>query len=309
MSIVNATGISYTPAIIAGQMISDLNANQSEQATLEEQLGTGNLVNSPSDNPAAASAIMQLNSGLARAQQYAANASDGLGWLSLGTSTLNQVLSSLQSVRQQVVGLSSAFIDGGQPALNAISSQIDSARQQLINLANTTYGGQAIFAGTGSVAQAYDSNGNYMGGGSAPTRTVAPHAAVAVAATGPDVFGSGTSGLLGSTGVLAQLSSDVVTGTSTSLQQAETTDLSNLDAAISQVEAQAAQLGANYQQMQGFSQQATNSQAALQSQLSGMDSINMAQTTTDLTQAQQSYQAALWATAQIEQQSLVHYLG
>jgi flagellar hook-associated protein 3 FlgL len=304
---VNATPISYTPSVIASQLINNLNADQSLQASLEQQLSSGNIVNSPSDDPAAAASIMQLNSSVSRAQQYSANAADGQGWLSLGNSTVNQVLSTLQSVQQAVLSVSGQSLSGNPSTLASISSQVSSARTQLINLANTTYGGQAIFAGTGNPTQAYDQNGTYVGGGSAPTRTVAPNTSVQVGLTGQQVFGDGTNSpdLLGPNGLLSTIASDLASG---NVQGAQS-NLTNLQSAITNVEDQAAVLGTNYQQMQSFSQQATNAQAALQTQLSSEDSVNVAQTTTQLVQAQQSFQSALWATSQIQRQSLVNYLS
>ena len=67
-------------------------------------------------------------------------------------------------------------------------------------------------------------------------------------------------------------------------------------------------MGANYQRMQAFSQQATSTQQVLQTQMIGIDSTNMAQVTTQLTESQQSYQSALWATSQLSQESLVQFL-
>lgn len=307
MTSVNATPISYTPQVIASQLINNLDADQTQQASLEQQLSSGNIVNSPSDNPAAAASIMQLNSSMSRAQQYSANASDGQGWLSLGNSTVNQVLSTLQSVQQAIIGVSGQTLSGNSSTLTSVANQVSSARTQLINLANTTYGGQAIFAGTGNPTQAYDQNGNYVGAGSAPTRTVAPNTTVSVGVTGQQLFGDGSSSpdLLGPNGLLTTISGELASG---NVQAAEG-NLSNLQSAITNVEDQAASLGNDYQQMQAFSQQATNAQAALQTQLSAEDSVNVAQTTTQLVQAQQTFQSALWATSQIEQQSLVNYLN
>ncbi|HXX90042.1 MAG TPA: flagellar hook-associated protein FlgL [Acidimicrobiales bacterium] len=305
--------ISYTPSIVADQLIANIVANQSQQATLEQQISTGNAINAPSDNPAGAADILQVNAGLARAQQYAANATDGLGWLSLGNSTMNQVLSALQSAQQAVLSVSSANLTGSSAALQGLATQVDSVRQQLTQLANTQYGGQAIFAGTGNVSAAYDSSGNYVGGGAAPTRTVASGEQIPVSVTGPAVFGTGTTGLLsttpGSLGVLAQISADLRAGTPAALNQVMTTDLQNLQNAMSQVEGQAAVLGANYQRMQSFQQQATNAQQALQSELSGIQSTNLPQAITQLGQVQNSYQAALWAASKVTQDSLVQFLG
>ncbi len=304
----NLSAINYTPTIIANQLVSNLNTDQTQQSQLETQLSTGTLVNSPSDNPAAASSLMSLDSTLSRTQQYLTNANDGVGWLSLGTSTLNSVITTLQQAQQSVQALSGNTLTGSQAAITGTVAQLQSSMSEVLNLANTTYGNQAIFAGTGNVAQAYDSSGNYIGGGSAPTRTVAPGVTLPVAATGPAVFGTGTSGLLGPTGVLQTLITDVQTGTPASLKKAYTTDLSALGSAITTVEGQAAVLGASYQRMQAFANQATSAQTALQTQISSIDSVNVAQATTQLVQEQNTYQTGLWATAQIEQHSLVSYL-
>jgi len=159
------------------------------------------------------------------------------------------------------------------------------------------------------VSQAYDQNGNYVGGGSAPTRTVAPSVQVAVGVTGNQVFGSGTTGLLGTTGVLAQIVQDLQTGTTASLSNLQGADAQALTTAITQVSDQAADMGASYQRMTAFAQQATNSQQSLQGQIGGIDSTNVAQVSTQLTEAQQSYQSALWATSQLSQDSLVQFLS
>lgn len=303
------SSIIYTPQTIADQLVSNIMGDQSQQATLQEQIATGSRINQPSDDPSGTASILQLQAANARAGQYVSNANDGLGWLSLANSTLNQAVGILQSVQSTILSVSSAGLTGSQAGLASMASQVQGSLSSLINLANTQYGGQAIFAGTGNVQAAYDQNGNYLGGGSAPTRTVAPGTEVPVSVTGPQVFGSGASGLLGSSGVLAQIVQDLQSGTPAALQKVATTDLGNLQSALSQVETQAAVVGTNYQQMQTFSQEATSAQAALQKELSGIQSTNMPQAITDLSQAQTSYQSALWATAQIRQDSLVQFLG
>jgi flagellar hook-associated protein 3 FlgL len=313
MASMSMPSIELTPSVMNDEMISNLNSQETSIAQLQEQLSTGNVVNQPSDNPALAANIMQINSALGRATSYSNNASDGLGWLQTGNSTMNEIVSTLQSVRQDVLSISSASLSGSQSGLQALADQMNQAQQTLLNLANTSYNGQAIFAGTGNVTTAFDSNGTYVGGGSAPVRTVGPGTQVAVSVTGDSVFGTGTTGLLsttpGSLGVLAQLAQDIGAGTTASLANATGPDLQNLDNALSTVENQAAQLGAQYQQMQTLSTQATNSQAALNTELSGIQSVNLPQAMTSLTQQQNSYQTALWATGQLVQPSLVSFLS
>jgi flagellar hook-associated protein 3 FlgL len=59
--------IELTPSVMNGEMISNLNSEETSIAQLQEQLSTGNVVNQPSDNPALAANIMQINSALSRA--------------------------------------------------------------------------------------------------------------------------------------------------------------------------------------------------------------------------------------------------
>jgi flagellar hook-associated protein 3 FlgL len=308
VSSVNLPSIKYTPGVISASLVNDLNNDQQVQAQLETELSTGVLVNQPSDNPSGAASLLHLQSTLARSNQYVTNANDGLGWLSLGNSTLNSVVSSLQTAQQTVLALSGNALSGNQSAITGATAQLKSVLAQIQSLANTSYGNQAIFAGTGNMTQAYDANGNYVGGGSAPTRTVGPGVTVPVSLTGPEVFGTGTTGLLGSTGVLQQLINDIQTGTPASLTQATTTDMQALTTATASVTNAAANLGAAYQRMQGFANQATAAQTALQTQISSIDSVNIAQASTALSQDQVTYQTGLWATSQIEQHSLVNYL-
>lgn len=314
---VTAPSLSPTPLTISQQLTSAITSDQSQQATLEEEISSGTMVNQPSDNPTLAAQVITLNASLTRAGQYVANANDGEGWLQQGTSTLNEAMSTLQSIEQAVESVSGESLSGQQAALTGIATQVSGGLQELLGLANTTYNGQAIFAGTGGTggaAQAYDANGNYVGGTGVPSRTVAPGVQVNVAMTGPQIFGSSTStsGLLGTgaggtaVGVLQQIVNDLNSGNVTAVT---TTDLGNLQSAMQQVESAAASLGADYQNMQSFTAQATDTQQALQTELDNAQDTNLAQTTTELTQAQQSYQEALWATAQTEQTSLVQFLS
>ncbi len=313
MSSVGATGpVVVTPTVLATTLVQDLTTDQASQATLENEISTGYAVTSPSDNPAQVANILQLQSGVTRANQYAANAQDGVGWLSLANSTVASVLSVLQEVQSTVESISGVSLSGTSASVSGLATSVGEALQQLLDLANTQYAGQALFAGTGNVTQAYSSTGAYLGAGTAPTRTVAPGTQVAVSVTGPDVFGSGTSGLLSTTpatpGVLEKIVQELQAGTATSLQAATTTGLASLQAAIQTVEAAASSLGASQQAMQSFSTQATSTVTALEQELGAAQDVNLAQAITNLQLQQTSYQAALYATSQLHADSLVQYL-
>ncbi|MDA8295492.1 MAG: hypothetical protein M0004_02680 [Actinomycetota bacterium] len=324
MSFIEATTpINITPNTLANTMDTGLVADQTNLASLEQQISTGNAINQASDNPAGAAQLLRLQSGLTRANQYQANANDGIGWLTLANSTTTSILNQLQSVRSLVEGVSGNSLTGNASTLQTTADQVNAAMQNLINLANTTYaGGQPIFAGTGGQTSpagatiAYQSDGTYVGSGNAPTRTVAPGTSIPVSVTGPDIFGSGASGLLGSSGILQSIICDL-NGTAPPGSPSGTPprslsdlpgDYSNLQAALNNAEAAAGTLGAQQDSMQSFATQASDSVSALTQQLGNVQSTNMAEAITSLQLQQTSYQEALYATAQLSTDSLAKYL-
>ncbi|MHB1503215.1 MAG: flagellin N-terminal helical domain-containing protein [Acidimicrobiales bacterium] len=298
-----------TPLGVSQQLVADLLSQQSSISQLEEQISTGYKVNQPSDNPAATTAIMRLQASSTRFNQYVSNAGDALGWLGTANNVSNGVLTQLNQVEQLTLSATSAQTNG-QSALDALAQQVLAVRSNLLELANTTYNNQPIFSGTANVTAAYDATGTYLGGGPVATRTVAPGVSVAVGVTGPAMFGTGAAGLLsnvpGSLGVLAQIASDLQSG---NISAVEGTDLSNLQNAVDVVQNQAGIIGAAYRQAQTFQQEATSNLSSLSGELATLQDTNMTQAITELKLRQSSYQAGLWATAQVGQLSLVSFLG
>ena len=306
---VTASPIVVTPSVLAASLQQDLRSNQAQIATSETQIATGRAVNLPSDNPAQAANILQLGAAVSRAQQYSANAQDGVDRLSLANATVNSVMGVLQQIASTLEGLTGDQTTGNATATAGVLTSLKSARAQLIDLANTSYAGQAIFSGTGTPTRAYDTTGTYVGAGTPPTRTVAPGTTVSVSVTGPTVFGpTGPTGLLGKTGILARVIKELATGQPASISKAATTGLSELQAAMSTVASQAGQLGADQQAIQRFAEQATATVTALEQKLAAAQDVTMAQAITNLQAQQTSYKAALYVTSQLNTESLVTYL-
>lgn len=309
-AITSSIPVVVTPNVLATSMVGNLSADQAAMAKLENQVATGRAVNLPSDNPAQAANILQLQAGVARANQYSTNAQDGLSWLTLANSTVGSIMNVLQQVQSAVQSITGDQLSGTTSAVSGLTKVVTGAIHQLVNLGNTQYAGQAIFSGTGTPAQAYTTAGAYVGAGTPPTRTVAPGTYVPVSVTGPQIFGTSTTatGLLGPTGVLGRILGDLSSKTPAKINAAATTELGNLQTAMSTVEAQAGTLGANQQAMQGFANQATASATALQNELGNAQDVNLAQALTNLQLQQTSYQAALYVTSQLKTTSLVNYL-
>ncbi len=301
-----STPIVMTSADLVGTLERDITTDQSSISTLESQVASGRSVSLASTDPIEASNILRLSSGVERAKQYSANAQAGVSRLSLANTTASSVLDVLEQAQSAVEGLTGYEASGSTSAIAGVSSVVTSARQELIDLANTQYAGQAIFSGTGTPQRAYDATGAYVGAGTAPTVTVSSGTKVAVSVTGPAIFGpTGPTSLLGPTGVLATISADLAGG---NVDKAATTGLSALQAAITRVEEQSANLGADYQSVEGFSSQATGALQALQDELSGTEDVTMAVAATNLQNQQTAYEAALSVISDLKTDSLVNYL-
>jgi flagellar hook-associated protein 3 FlgL len=296
--------VRVTPLMLESQMVGQMNMNQVTLAGLEEEASSGDKVNQPSDNPVAIAQILSGNSLLARLSQYQQNATDGLAYLGVASSALNQVFSVVQQVRQIALQASAADQAGSSIPVQALAERVQELQADLVTLANTTYLGHPVFGGTTGGLDAYDSAGNYLGTNTVSTRTVGPGQQVPIGIVGSAAFGTATTGLFGAVNqIYADLSSGNVGAVSS-------TDLSALDVAIGQLSSQTELVGGYYQTMQLAQNQQQSAQTTLQGEVSNLTQANMGKVTTELQEAQVAYEDSLWATSQVLQSSsLVSFLG
>src|SRR5271156_4554277 len=109
-----------------------LNQTQSQLLTVENELSTGKAINTPSDNPAGAATILQLNQILSNRQAYATN-------LSTSTTSLSQVdttLGSLEDLLNSAQSPASANVgsDVSASARAGAAATIDSLTSEALTL-------------------------------------------------------------------------------------------------------------------------------------------------------------------------------
>jgi flagellar hook-associated protein 3 FlgL len=278
--------------------------NQATMDKLQNEITTGLRINKPSDDPGGMVVALSAQSSLTRMSQYSANITDGIGQLGQSTASLASIGDALTQVRSLV--LQSVNGTPTPATLGAISSQIQGIRANVLASMNSQWAGRPVFGGDGSATQAFASDGTYTGNPTAPTRTAAAGTSVAVGMTGPAAFGTGPSGVLGA---LDQIIAHLNSGTPTDVESLRGPDLTNLTNADNLTQAASATTGAAYNQLQGLQSQNQGVSLALTSRLSSVQNVDMAQALTDLKTAESSYQAALYATAQTNRQSLVNFLS
>jgi flagellar hook-associated protein 3 FlgL len=167
--------------------------DDARQRVLETQqkVSTGLRVNAPSDDPVAAARIAHLDSSLARLEQYEANSIFARNQLGLEEETLNDLIGSLQRIRELVLQANNSTASNADRQI--IAAEIRQHRDAVLTLANTTdVDGRHLFGGYREAAAPFTTNasGNVVYGGDQGQRTlqISDSRFVAVNDSGTDVF-------------------------------------------------------------------------------------------------------------------------
>lgn len=172
------------------QGIASIESAQAQVAQTQEQISSGKMVNVPSDNPVAATEILQASDSQSINTQYAANQTAAQSVLSQTDSTLSQVTSVLQNVSTTLVSANNATLSGANRQSLAIT--LSSQLQQLVGLANTEGpDGSYLFGGYQASSPPFVESGNsvqYTSDDGVRTVQVSSSRAIPTAVTGDQVF-------------------------------------------------------------------------------------------------------------------------
>jgi flagellar hook-associated protein 3 FlgL len=299
--------VRVTQHAVALTSLQGLNSNLAALQRLQQQMTSGKTISQPSDDPTGTNTSMITRQGIASVTQQARNISDGQTFLDSTDSALQNILDQVRKVRDLTV---QALNNGATDAQSqqAIATQVSGIRESLFGQANQVVQGRPLFGGATTGSQAYDpATGNYLGVGDGTdsrtwmTRQVSDVEGIRVDITGPEAFGVPGSGK-DLFGVVGNVANDV--GDPTTL----TNDLSDLDNVIDGLTTALADIGTRSARMQTAATNNANQQLTLQTQLSTTENIDLPKTIMNLQMQQVGYQAALSATAQSLQQTLVDYL-
>lgn len=138
-------GLRVTNNIMIDNMLMDLNNNLNRMMQTQRQMSSGVKFRIPSDDPIAVSRTLVLKGILNDNEQYTKNAKDGVSWLDLTDTALNQLTQNLQRVRELAVQGSNGTLSK-QDAFS-IAQEVQQIRDDIIKIGNTTYTGRYIFGG------------------------------------------------------------------------------------------------------------------------------------------------------------------
>jgi flagellar hook-associated protein 3 FlgL len=119
---------------------------QQQINTDEGEIASGQSVNVPSDNPAAAAVLVQNAEQTSQADQFQRSIGSVQGEMQDADSALDSVTTALQQAISLGVEGANGTVNSADRA--ALATQVEGIQSQLLSLANLTYQGNYVFAGT-----------------------------------------------------------------------------------------------------------------------------------------------------------------
>lgn len=287
--------------VIANIQQSDLNVQNALQ-----EVSTGQRVSAPSDDPAAAAKLVQLQAESNNVDQYTTNAESALGQAQSADSAVSSVVGLLN----QAVTLGVEGANGTESTSDrqAIATSVQGLLSNVVALANTTYQGVALFGGTenGSTpftASSTSSTGyQYNGNNGISQVQVGDSLTVQANIPGNTLFDSPSASVLGA---LSGLATALTSGSSAAIGTA-TTAVTN---ALNYVSEQHVVYGGAINQLNAQESYLSQDKVTLSSQATSLVGVDTATAAEDLTAAEENNSAVLAASSKVLQNTLLNYLA
>ena len=156
-SAVRPTNVARVTMLMQSNLLmSGIRTNSVDLLKAQNQLTTGLRLGRPSDNPAEATAIMNLDGILERESQYIKNIDHANNFLSVADTALGEAVSLIdEAYAQALAGANSGGVaEGGHSAMAEI---VDGILGQLVTTSNASYLGSHVFGGQQGTATAFES--------------------------------------------------------------------------------------------------------------------------------------------------------
>ena len=174
--------------------VNAMNSQQAKMLQTQQQLGSGLRILKPSDDPAAAVKVLDLNATIAKTTQFQNNIATARGRLNIEESALTTSGNILDRAKELT-------IQGMNATLNAsdrlsIKTEVDQLIQEMAGVANTkNANGEFIFSGDLATIPAFAQNATtgdyvYQGGPQQRVMQIGPSRQVADGDLGVNVFGN-----------------------------------------------------------------------------------------------------------------------
>ena len=302
---------------------SNVSYQQALQSQMQTQLSTMKRVNTPSDDPVAASRILDIRQADGRNEQFIKNTNAADSALSFSDEAMQSTTELISQIKTLAIQAGSG--QNSAANLKQIDAQLQGMFGQLIGAANQVDGnGQYLFSGTNSTTPPYVSqqvsntsggmtwdswNVTYNGNDGQKTIPISSTRQVPVTDTGPSVFGSvGGGSLFDAVNTLhkaLQLGTDTPGYNFTAALQSA---IGGLDSAMTRVTTANAAVGSRMNETEATRNGNGDLSLAYAATLSKLEDLDLPKAVSDMAMAQLALQGSMAAFTKTQGLSLLNYL-
>jgi flagellar hook-associated protein 3 FlgL len=294
--------------------LADLNRTEAQINQAQSEVTSGYRVQTPSDDPAALSEILQYEADLNQNRQIQSN-------LSVAGSELSSADSALQTAIQAVESATSIATQGASTSASAsdranLATEVLGVLQTLVSVSQTQVNGRYIFSGDQPSSPMYELNSSGDGVtqqfSASSTRVIVDTngSSIPIAETAQQIFDPQNSDGTPATGNVFAAVTGLLTALQNNDQAGSAQAVTDLQSAETYLNQQLAFYGGAEDRVTAATNLATQSQTQITSELSNLRDADIPTAAEQLTQAQLDEQAALSVEAQVQQQkNLFSYLG
>ncbi len=295
-----------TTGMVSQRVLRDLHQVSERLTRTQSKIASNKEIERPSDDPFGTSRAMVLRENLEGVKQFQRNVEDARGWQDATESALDRMTDVVQRARVLLVQGASDTMD--DTARESIAREVDELAASIKEFGNASYKGQYLFGGIRTDVPPYSPGGSdaYAGQMGPIARQIGPGVSVAINADITGVIGQGPgAGDDGLLHVLRDIAAHLRAEDGDSLRGR---DLSRLDTKLEQLLDARALNGARSNRLDSALGRLTELEEASMAQLSETEDVDIAKAMIDFSSQQAAYQAALRASANIVQASLMDFL-
>ncbi len=300
-----------TNKMLSNNFLNDMRTNLSNLNTIQGQITSGKQVRKPSDDPAKASKIMQINSDIGANKQYNTNIKNTTNWLDVTDTSLGQVGDAVSKIQD----LLQSAGNGGDTSdeMTSIKDVINQKVGELSQILNTSFDGKYIFGGTSGTSKPADTkvvgeNTELTMASSQGTNKLLVEVSQGVTMdyniTASQVinYGTGDNNLIK---LLSNITSHLDSGDTTALT---TTDLTGIKDAMTNVLSLRSEVGAKQNRMESAQTRNEDQNYNMTEILSTTQDIDITEKAMEYATMQTVYTASLQTSAKVLQPTLLDYL-
>ena len=135
-----------TNASMVRSHLYDTQNNLTNMSKINQQISTGKVINTVSDDPHKAITLMNINNEIKYTEQYNYNIDESVGWMNTTDGALDNVGNLLGEIKETILKVGNGTYS--QNEMKSLNEDMNEKIKQLADTLNSTHGGKYLFGGS-----------------------------------------------------------------------------------------------------------------------------------------------------------------